>query len=71
MTSPARRRFALAAIAIGAYAACADQPPEPYVGTHERERLDYDTPAYTAPLVCRDPQCVREGDCMGHLTRPS
>lgn len=22
-------------------------------------------------LVCGDPQCEREGYCMGHLTRPS
>ena len=46
MTPEARRRFLAAAAALTAYAAgaCADQPPEPHVGTHEQERLDYDTP---------------------------
>ena len=45
MTPAGRRRVAAAFAVIAGYStACGPQTPEPYVGTHELERLDYARP---------------------------
>lgn len=45
MNKDTRRRVALAAVALGAYAACADAPAEPQHTAFADDKLDYAQPA--------------------------